>query len=90
VIVTDDLDLQPNQDSLSFLCPKDGKISQGDVNFLCNKCSAEKVIYKDGVYVCPECLLNQPGNFQCRICGSESVEPLWTNKEKEKFKQVTR
>jgi DNA-directed RNA polymerase subunit RPC12/RpoP len=58
---------------LSFECPKCGTIPQDQVIFLCNHCSEEELILKDGVFVCPACLL--PGeNFECANCGSKEVK----------------
>ncbi len=62
-------------ETVTFKCPKDGIISQDDVVFLCNNCSQEDVIYKDGMYVCPACLI--PGeNFQCMLCDSKEVKMI--------------
>lgn len=56
-----------------FTCPKDGKIPQDEVVFLCNNCSRDQVIYKNGIYICPSCL--KPGeNFECMRCGSKEVK----------------
>ncbi|EKE00445.1 MAG: hypothetical protein ACD_22C00022G0003 [uncultured bacterium] len=58
--------------ALSFICPKCGKIARDDVIFLCNHCKQEDVIERDGVYMCPACLI--PGdNFECMLCGSKQV-----------------
>jgi len=58
--------------SVSFTCPKCGKISRDDVLFLCNTCQQEDLILMDGIYMCPSCL--KPGeNFECAICESKEV-----------------
>lgn len=59
-------------ESLKFICPKDGEISQDDVIFLCNVCKQDELIFRDGVYMCPSCL-NPGDNFQCMICDSKEV-----------------
>ena len=64
--------LIPDSEVLEFVCPKCGKIPQNDVIFLCNTCENSELIFKDGIYMCPQCLY--PGdNFECMICGSKSV-----------------
>jgi len=56
-----------------FTCPVHGKIPREEVAFLCNKCGPQEMVYKGGMYLCPQCL--QPGdNFQCLLCGSTKVE----------------
>jgi len=58
---------------IKFDCPNCGSISQDDVIFLCNTCKQEDLIYQDGVYMCPACLI--PGdNFECFKCGSKKVK----------------
>ena len=60
-----------------FICPKCGEISQDDVIFLCNTCSQSDLILKDGIYMCPSCLV--PGNnFECFHCGSKEVKLVIT------------
>lgn len=55
-----------------FTCPKCGEISQDDVVFLCNTCERSELMFKDGLYICPSCLV--PGkNFQCMLCDSKDV-----------------
>jgi len=79
-------DVQNNQDEpihidpvpekgkkVKFICPNDGEISQDDVVFLCNHCKQDDLIYKDGMYMCPACLM--PGeNFECMLCESKEVK----------------
>ena len=61
-----------NTGSLTFICPKCGKIPQDKVIFLCNHCEEDRLILKDGLYMCPACL--KPGeNFECMDCGSREV-----------------
>ena len=55
-----------------FTCPNCGVVTQDDVIFTCNKCDGSELIFREGVYMCPECLL--PGeNFECTKCGSTKV-----------------
>ncbi|HLD51530.1 hypothetical protein A3K34_04370 [candidate division WWE3 bacterium RIFOXYC1_FULL_40_10] len=62
--------IKPNT---KFICPNCGEISQDDVIFLCNTCKQEELVLKDGVYMCPSCLL--PGeNFECMHCESKEVK----------------
>jgi Zn finger protein HypA/HybF involved in hydrogenase expression len=61
---------------LHFSCPNCGKISQDDVVFLCNTCDSKKMILKDGVYICPECLTKHHKNFMCMNCDSKDVKLL--------------
>ena len=64
--------LIPDSETLEFVCPNCGKISQNDVIFLCNTCENSDLIFKDGIYICPQCLY--PGdNFECMKCESKSV-----------------
>lgn len=64
--------LIPDSETLEFVCPKCGKISQNDVIFLCNTCENSELIFKDGIYMCPQCLY--PGdNFECMKCESKGV-----------------
>jgi len=63
--------LQPNT-HMTFECPNCGPISRDDVIFLCNTCSQEDVIYKDGAYMCPACF-TKGENFQCMVCDSKQV-----------------
>ncbi len=58
--------------NIHFLCPNDGLIHQDRVTFLCNRCKQSELIYKDGIYMCPECLIGSEP-FQCRLCGSVEV-----------------
>ncbi len=58
-----------------FECPNCGKISRDEVIFLCNNCNQEELIYKEGIYMCPACML--PGkNFECMNCESKDVKLL--------------
>ena len=57
---------------LKFKCPNCGIIPQEDVVFLCNHCKQDELVYKDGVYMCPQCFV--PGdNFECMKCESNKV-----------------
>uniref|UniRef100_A0A7C4XI22 DUF1610 domain-containing protein n=1 Tax=candidate division WWE3 bacterium TaxID=2053526 RepID=A0A7C4XI22_UNCKA len=58
---------------VEFVCPKCGSISRDDVVFLCNTCTRDEVVYKDGMYICPSCL-NPGENFECMICESKEVK----------------
>jgi predicted RNA-binding Zn-ribbon protein involved in translation (DUF1610 family) len=72
--------LVADSETLEFVCPKCGKISQNDVVFLCNTCENSDLIFKDGIYMCPQCLC--PGdNFECMKCGSKSVRMKRKNKD---------
>lgn len=57
---------------LHFNCPNCGDINQDNVVFLCNTCDSKEMLYKDGVYVCPQCL-NKGNNFMCMTCDSKEV-----------------
>ncbi|OGC68842.1 hypothetical protein A2380_02390 [candidate division WWE3 bacterium RIFOXYB1_FULL_43_24] len=60
---------------LKFECPKCGKIPQEQVMFLCNTCRQEDLVEKEGLFICPSCLV--PGeNFECSGCGSKEVRLL--------------
>lgn len=66
-------------EKVDFICPKCGKISRDDVVFLCNNCSQSELIYKEGIYMCPSCLL--PGNnFECMLCESKEVKMVLKSK----------
>jgi hypothetical protein len=55
-----------------FTCPNCGVIPRDEVLFICNNCESNEVIYKDGVFVCPQCFY--PGNnFECMRCGNKQV-----------------
>ncbi len=70
------------EENIKFNCPNDGDIKRDDVLFLCNTCKQEKLIFMDGIYICPSCL--KPGqNFECSICESKEVE-MRIKKEKKK------
>ncbi|OGC46205.1 hypothetical protein A2V49_04415 [candidate division WWE3 bacterium RBG_19FT_COMBO_34_6] len=72
---------QKNTSNITFICPNCKKISRDDVIFLCNTCKQEELIYKDGVYMCPACLI--PGeNFECTRCGSKEVRMEMKKKKK--------
>lgn len=58
--------------NLHFNCPNCGDISQDEVVFLCNKCDSKEMIYKEGVYICPECL-TKGQHFMCMNCDSKEV-----------------
>lgn len=61
-----------------FTCPDCGVITQDDVIFMCNVCESDKLIYKEGVYMCPQC--PTPGeNFQCMRCGNKTVSLTFDN-----------
>ena len=63
----------PDSESVHFICPNCGKISQNDVIFLCNNCAHDELIFSNGLYICPKCLT--PGeNFECMLCGSKEVK----------------
>lgn len=65
-------ELNQNNSSIKFKCPKCGDISQDDVVFLCNTCDQVELIEKEGAFLCPKCL--KPGeNFECMLCGSKEV-----------------
>lgn len=63
-----------NQEAkVKFVCPNCGEIERDDVLFLCNTCGREELMLKDGIYMCPSCLM--PGeNFECDLCGSKEVK----------------
>jgi Zn finger protein HypA/HybF involved in hydrogenase expression len=67
---------------LQFICEHDGVLEREDVDVWCNRCDREKTVYKDGLYLCPECLNYKEGNFTCRICGGKKVN-LVAYKEKD-------
>lgn len=60
---------------VKFVCPKDGKISQDDVAFLCNTCGKNDLIVQNDLFVCPQCL-ESGSNFQCMLCDSKEVKAL--------------
>jgi predicted RNA-binding Zn-ribbon protein involved in translation (DUF1610 family) len=60
------------EENVTFSCPNCGNVHRDDVLFLCNTCTQEELIFKDGIYMCPSCL--EPGeNFECSICESKEV-----------------
>lgn len=69
-----DLTIEPKTSTdVKFVCPACGIVAQDDVIFLCNTCKQEDLLFKDGLYMCPSCLL--PGeNFECMLCGSKEVK----------------
>lgn len=59
--------------TIKFVCPNDGEVERDDVVFLCNNCKREDLIFQNGIYMCPSCLM--PGeNFECMLCESKKVE----------------
>ena len=70
----DDINTQPEIDSsIKFTCPNCGPISRDDVVFLCNTCSRSELVEKEGILMCPGCLV--PGeNFECMSCESKDVK----------------
>jgi predicted RNA-binding Zn-ribbon protein involved in translation (DUF1610 family) len=75
--VEDDVDEEEvlEDSSAKFKCPNCGELPQDDVMFLCNTCDSSELIHKDGIYMCPSCLV--PGeNFECVLCGSKLVTML--------------
>ena len=61
--------------TIKFKCPNCGNVERDDVIFLCNTCKAEELIHKDGIYMCPACLV--PGeNFECMKCDSKGVSMI--------------
>lgn len=63
-----------NEDKeLEFDCPNCGIIPQDEVIFLCNKCDSKEMVYKDGTYLCPQCLAKGE-NFMCYNCDSKQVK----------------
>lgn len=58
---------------LKFNCPNCGKINQDEVVFLCNKCDSKEMIEKDGIFICPQCLIKGE-NFMCMNCDSKEVK----------------
>jgi len=68
--------------NVEFKCTNCGDIHRDDVIFLCNKCGQEELILKDGIYMCPSCLV--PGeNFECLICESKEVNMKLKDGKKE-------
>ncbi len=60
-------------DEVKFLCPNCGEVSRDDVIFLCNHCKKDELIFQEGIFMCPQCLI--PGdNFECMICESPKVK----------------
>lgn len=72
-ILEDAQDKTETVKELHFKCPNCGKIKQDEVVFLCNTCDSKDMLFKDGVYVCPQCL-NKGHNFMCMNCDSKDVE----------------
>ena len=63
-----------------FTCPNCGVVTQDEVIFNCNVCEGNELIFKEGVYMCPECLV--PGeNFECTKCGSKEVNLTFDTEE---------
>jgi len=70
----EDQDFEENK-NIKFKCPNCGVVKRDDVIFLCNKCNQVDMVYKEGVYMCPSCLV--PGeNFECMKCGSKEVKMI--------------
>ena len=66
----DELDLEER--GARFFCPNCGEIPRDEVLFVCNNCDSNEILYKDGVFVCPQCFY--PGdNFECARCGNRKV-----------------
>lgn len=63
-----------------FKCPNCGIISQDDVIFTCNVCESNELIFKEGVYMCPQCL-NPGENFTCQLCESKKVTLTFKEKK---------
>lgn len=62
-----------NTKELEFICPNCGEKHQEEIVFLCNKCDSKKMLKKDGVYICPQCL-TKGQNFMCMTCDSKEVK----------------
>ena len=76
------------EEKVKFICPNDGEISQDDVVFLCNHCRQDDLIYKDGMYMCPACLM--PGeNFECILCESKEVKMVVEHEREGKEEKKT-
>ena len=61
-----------------FMCPNCGTIEQNDVIFVCNVCSHDEIMLKEGIYICPQCLT--PGeNFVCSKCENKNVTITFKN-----------
>lgn len=69
------MSVKNKEKTISFVCPKDGKISREDVAFLCNTCGKNDLIERDGIFLCPGCL-KEGKNFQCMLCDSEEVKVI--------------
>lgn len=66
--------LKEDQKQLEFECPNCGKINQDDVVFICNRCDAKDLIFKDGFYLCPACFEKRNDRFMCSICDSKDIK----------------
>lgn len=65
-------ELPEEETKARFFCPNCGEIPRDEVLFMCNNCDASEIMYKDGVFVCPQCFY--PGdNFECTRCGNRKV-----------------
>jgi predicted RNA-binding Zn-ribbon protein involved in translation (DUF1610 family) len=71
-ILNDSSENEEVTSNLHFKCPNCGDITQDEVVFLCNKCDSKEMIFKDGAYICPECL-TKGQNFMCMNCDSKEV-----------------
>ncbi|MCA9308157.1 MAG: hypothetical protein R3B92_02585 [Patescibacteria group bacterium] len=65
----------PVSEAHAFVCPNCGQIEQDDVAFLCNSCEQKDLEYRDGIYLCPECMI-EGENFQCMKCDSKNVKMI--------------
>lgn len=75
----DDLDEEFEETTTAkFFCPECGEIPRDEVLFICNNCESNEILYKDGVFVCPQCFY--PGdNFECMRCGNRRVIGTFSN-----------
>jgi hypothetical protein len=72
--ITEETELENEEvKELDFMCPNCGERHQDDIVFLCNTCDSKKMINKDGVYMCPQCL-SDGKNFMCMVCDSKEVK----------------
>jgi predicted RNA-binding Zn-ribbon protein involved in translation (DUF1610 family) len=71
--ILDEIETPEVVKELDFECPNCGEKHQDEIIFLCNRCDTKKMIKKDGVYICPQCLTHGE-NFECMECGSKKVE----------------
>jgi predicted RNA-binding Zn-ribbon protein involved in translation (DUF1610 family) len=64
-----------------FVCPNHGILNREDVFMACNKCERKDLTFKDNMYLCPSCNLNDKGNFICMICDSDEVQMVKMKKK---------